>query len=97
MTRTTCSTLDAGACPRYCLIVVRVVQRGRFRVYVYVEIGAAHHEPHCHGLWPDGQASVSIATWEVIRGDALPPEARELVYSHRGEIERAWQDPNARK
>jgi hypothetical protein len=77
--------------------VVKVAQRGRFRIYVYVETGAPHHEPHCHVLWPDGQASVSLTSWEVIRGEPLPTEARELVTSHRREIEQAWQLLNARK
>jgi uncharacterized protein DUF4160 len=79
------------------VIVVKVAQRGRFRVYVYVEFDAPHHEPHCHVLWPDGQASVSIETWEVIRGDPLPSEARDLVFLHRKEIEQTWQHLNARK
>jgi len=73
------------------------VQRGRFKDYVYMEVGTPRHEPHCHVLWPEGQASVSIATWEVIRGDPLPSEARELVLQYRKAIEQAWQDLNPRK
>jgi hypothetical protein len=88
--------LDVVYCHEYGNAVVKVAQHGQFRIYVYVEIGAPHHEAHCHVLWPDGQASVSIETWEVIRGDTLPAGARKLVLQHRADSERVWQQLNER-
>jgi hypothetical protein len=77
--------------------MVRVVQRGRFSVYVYDERGERHHRPHCHVLWSDGEASVDLRTLDVLAGDALPALARRLVEDHEADITAAWDRLNPRR
>jgi hypothetical protein len=77
--------------------VVRVVQRGRFSVYVYDERGERHHEPHCHVRWSDGEATVGLRTLNVLAGAALPALARRLVEDHEAEINAAWDRLNPRR
>ena len=74
--------------------MVKVVQRGRFAVYVYAERGERHHLPHCHVYWPDGESVVSLRDGELLRGDAVPAAARRLVREHLSEIRRAWASLN---
>ncbi|MDP9365587.1 MAG: DUF4160 domain-containing protein [Chloroflexota bacterium] len=74
--------------------MVKVVQRGRFSVYVYVERGERHHLPHCHVYWSDGESVVSLRDAELLRGDPVPPAARTLVREHLRDIRRAWDRLN---
>lgn len=74
--------------------MVKVAQRGRFGVYVYVERGHRHHEAHCHVLWPDGAAVVALRTRERLAGDALPAAANALVRESIGEIVAGWNRLN---
>lgn len=74
--------------------MVRVLQRGRFSVYVFAEGGQPHHLPHCHVRWSDGATSVSIRKLVVLDGDPLPPAARELLKEHGGELRAAWNTLN---
>lgn len=71
--------------------MVKVVERGPFRVYVYVERGQRHHRAHCHILWGGQQASVALADLEVLRGPALPRQARDLLVDYSDEIREAWR------
>jgi hypothetical protein len=66
--------------------MVRVVTQGRYRIYVYQESGAPHHEPHCHVYWPDGECAVSLRTFAVLRG----PVDRDAVQAHAGQIWATW-------
>lgn len=70
--------------------MVKVVQRGRFSVYVYPESGQPHHLPHCHVSWRDGEAVVDLARLLVLSGDRLPAAARELLRDHLADVKRAW-------
>lgn len=74
--------------------MVKVVERGRFRVYVFDERGQPHHLPHCHVLWSDGKSVVSIDDLAVLAGNTLPAAARALLQEHQAEIHRAWQRLN---
>jgi hypothetical protein len=74
--------------------VVKVVQRGRYRIYVYVELGGPHHHPHCHVYWPDGSAAVELDSGRVLKGHDLPAEARRLFEEYQTLLENAWKDLN---
>lgn len=69
---------------------MRVLQRGRFRVYVYPEEGEPHHKPHCNVRWSDGDAQVELPTLDPIVGDPLPREARDLIFEGRAALIAAW-------
>jgi hypothetical protein len=71
-----------------------VVTRGRFSVYVYVEIDQPHHLPHCHVRWPDGSIQVGLPTLRVLAGGELPSVARDLVRDYLDEICAAWDRLN---
>ena len=86
--------LDVGPVSPYGTHVVKVVQRGRFRVYVYAEGGAPHHLAHCHVQWSDGATSVALRTLRVLDGDPLPPAARDLLGEHIDELYAAWNALN---
>jgi len=70
--------------------VVKVVERGRFRVYVYAEGGRPHHAPHCHCYWGDGDAMVDLDTLAVVAGDPLPKGAAALLREYVAEIKAIW-------
>ncbi|MDP9365569.1 MAG: DUF4160 domain-containing protein [Chloroflexota bacterium] len=74
--------------------MVRVAQRGRFSIYVYVEQGGRHHLPHCHVRWPEGAARLALPNLNVFPGDELPATARRLVEEHKAEINAAWNRLN---
>jgi hypothetical protein len=74
--------------------MVRVAQRGRFAVYVYSEKGQRHHEPHCHVVWSDGAASVSLLSRERLIGDPLPRGARRLVDDSLAALKAEWNRLN---
>jgi hypothetical protein len=57
---------------------MKVLQVGKYAVYVYREVGGSHHLPHCHVRWPDGSIVVALPSLDVIAGGHLPREAREI-------------------
>jgi len=71
-----------------------VVQRGRFSVSVYPEVGVQHHEPHCHVRWPDGSAAVRLPDLTVLAGDEPPTAAKDLLREHRELLKATWNDLN---
>ncbi len=73
---------------------MKVLQVGKYAIYVYQEIGGAHHLPHCHVRWPDGSVVVALPSLDVITGGQLPREAGELVADHLEEIWEAWNQLN---
>ncbi len=73
--------------------MVRVVTQGRYRVYVYAEVGGQHHAPHCHVEWADGSCVVDLDTLAVLRGQAIRT-AVDLVRDHIGAIRAAWDQLN---
>lgn len=74
--------------------MIKVVQRGRFRVYVYAEEGHRHHIAHCHVQWSNGATSVALRTLLVLDGDPLPAAARVLLDAHVAELRAAWNALN---
>jgi hypothetical protein len=76
--------------------VVKVVERGRFRVYVYEEIDERHHLPHCHVFWADGRSVVRLDRLELLAGRPLPRAARELLQEYQDDLLDAWARINAR-
>lgn len=73
---------------------MRVLQLGKYAIYVYREVGGSHHLPHCHVRWSDGSVVVALPTLEVIAGGQLPREAQKLVANHLDEIWNAWNQLN---
>jgi hypothetical protein len=69
--------------------MVKVVERGRFKVYIY-ETGGRHHLPHCHVRWSDGDTSIALPGLTVIEGDPLPRVARKLLDEYSDELEDVW-------
>ena len=74
--------------------MVKVVQRGRFSIYVYAESGQPHHHPHCHVEWSDGSTVVRLPSGTRLAGDDLPTAARGLVNDAKGELIAAWNRLN---
>ncbi|MGH7600781.1 MAG: DUF4160 domain-containing protein [bacterium] len=73
---------------------MKVLQVGKYAVYVYREIGGSHHLPHCHVRWSDGSVVVALPSLDVIAGGRLPRGAGELVADHLEEIWEAWNQLN---
>ena len=74
--------------------MVRVLHCGRFRVYIYKEIGGQHHEPHCHVYWPDGDCSVGLADLAVLDGDPMPDSVFDVLNRNRDLLWTAWHSLN---
>jgi len=70
--------------------VVKVVQRGRIRVYDYDERGHRHHRPHCHVYWPGGACVVDLEQERLLSGPDLPAAAWGLLREHFEELRHAW-------
>lgn len=77
--------------------MVKVIQGGRIRVYVYDERGHRHHRPHCHVYWPDGACVVDLEQERLLSGLTPPAAAWELVRDHWEELIRAWNRLNREK
>lgn len=75
--------------------MVRVLRWGRYRIYVYKEIGNKHHEPHCHVDWSDGRTTVALDGLTVLAGSPLPTEVRVLLRRHLNELQATWDRLNA--
>lgn len=87
-------TLDSHEGSSYRQFVVKVVERGRYSVYVYREIGHRHHRPHCHVKWSDGDAQIGLLATDLLAGTKLPAQAQALVEEHINEIAAAWNRLN---
>jgi len=73
---------------------MKVLQLGKYAIYVYREIGGAHHLPHCHVRWVEGSVVVALPILDVIAGGQLPREARKLVVDNLDKILKAWYQLN---
>ncbi|MGI8475815.1 MAG: DUF4160 domain-containing protein [Thermomicrobiales bacterium] len=74
--------------------MVEVIERGRFRIYVFREVGQPHHWPHCHVLWPGETSSVRLSGLSVLGGESLPRLALALLREHQRELVGAWNRLN---
>jgi hypothetical protein len=70
----------------------KILDNGRFRVYIYANDANPHHLPHCHVYWDgDDHASVvSLPRLVVIAGDALPRAARRLLQDNVDLLMTEW-------
>jgi hypothetical protein len=89
--------LDGFASQPCCVAVVRVEQRGRFVVHVYVEGHEPHKAPHCQIRWPDGEAAIELPSLRVIAGEPVPHQARQILEDHLEDIKRAWTRLNPQR
>jgi Domain of unknown function (DUF4160) len=74
----------------------KILDNGRFRVYVYANDDNPHHLPHCHVYWDgDERASVvSLPDLTEIAGDSLPRAARRYLEANVDILVDAWQRLN---
>ena len=74
----------------------KILDNGRFRVYVYANDNNPHHLPHCHVYWDgDEHASVvSLPGLTEIAGDSLPRSARRYLQAKVDILVEAWQRLN---
>lgn len=79
----------------YAVVMVRVAERDKVRIYVYGnEAVQPHHLAHCHVYWPDGSAVVALDNLAVLRGDDVPARARRLLEEHIAAAREAWEAQN---
>lgn len=74
--------------------MVTMHRRANWKIAVY---GAEHGVPHFHIEGPDFRCSVSIATREVIIGDAparVLAEARAWAAAYQAALATTWQELN---
>lgn len=67
----------------------KILDNGKFRVYVYASDDNPHYLPHCHVYWNgnDHASVVSRPDLAVVAGEALPRAAippGECCYPHGG-------------
>jgi len=75
--------------------MVKVIDDGRFSVYVYDERGVQHHLPHCDVRWSDGSSTqVALPSLTMIVGRPLPPAARQLLREHLESLYMKWAELN---
>jgi hypothetical protein len=74
----------------------KILDNGRFRVYVYANDDNPHHLPHCHVYWNgDDRASVaSLPDLAVIAGELLPRAARRYLRANVAILLAAWRQLN---
>jgi len=77
--------------------MTRLYHNRNWKIEVF---GREHGIPHFHLRWPDGRASIDIATLEIIIGN--PPtiilaEARAWAIEHRDHIMAKWHELNNRR
>lgn len=71
--------------------MVKVVQRGAVRIYVYQESGHRHHLPHCHVYWPGGACVIALGDVRVLVGGEPPEDAWRLVRDNIDDLRAAWE------
>ncbi len=74
----------------------KILEEGKFRVYVYANDDHPHHLPHCHAYWDgtDRASVVSLPDLAVIVGEALPRAVRRLLRANVGILLAAWRRLN---
>ncbi len=74
----------------------KVLDTGKYRVYLYANDNNPHHLPHCH-VYGDGfdKASVvSLPDLNVIVGHSLPRTARRLLVENVALLVAQWHALN---
>ena len=74
----------------------KILDNGKYRVYVYANDDNPHHLPHCHVYWDgsDRASVVGIPDLVVIVGDPLPRTARRLLRDNMDLLLAAWRRLN---
>jgi hypothetical protein len=74
----------------------KILDNGRYRVYVYANDGNPHHLPHCHVYWNgSGHASVvSLPDLGVIVGESLPRTGQRYLRANLEVLMAAWRRLN---
>jgi len=59
----------------------KILDNGRFRVYIFANDDNPHHLPHCHVYWDgnDHASVVSLPDLGMIVGETLPRTARRFL------------------
>lgn len=73
---------------------MKVLEVGRFSVYVYYEVGQPHHLPHCHVRWEGKDTVIALPSLKVLAGESLPKAGRQLLIANLEEIVEAWGELN---
>lgn len=63
----------------------------RISIHIYY---ADHTPPHFHVRYPNGGASIAIATLEVMRGELAGRVRKQIIpwaQSHQSELQEAWE------
>lgn len=74
--------------------MVRVIRFRNVSVFILDERGGRHHEPHCHVKWSGKICSIRLRDLEVLAGDPLPRDLRELLDGHKDELWSMWRMMN---
>jgi hypothetical protein len=74
----------------------KILDNGKFRVYVYANDDNPHHLPHCHVYWNgDDHASVmSLPDLVMIAGEALPRAGRRFLQANVDILLAVWRRLN---
>jgi hypothetical protein len=74
----------------------KILDNGKFRVYVYANDDNPYHLPHCHVYWDanDHTSVVSLPDLGLIVGDALPRAAKQYLRANLDYLVAAWRRPN---
>jgi hypothetical protein len=74
----------------------KILDNGKFRVYVYANDDNPHHLPHCHVYWngDDHASVVGLPDLGVIAGDALPRAGRRFLQANVDALLAAWRQLN---
>ncbi len=74
----------------------KILEEGKFRVYVYANDDHPHHLPNCHVYWDgtDRASVVSLPDLAVIVGEVLPRAVRRLLRANVGILLAAWRRLN---
>lgn len=89
--------LDVDRRKRYRPVVVKVIERGSIRIYVYQEGGHRHHAEHCHIYWPDGSCVIDLDSLDLLEGVNPRRAAWDLLHDNISEIRAAWRLLNPRR
>jgi hypothetical protein len=74
----------------------KILDNGKFRVYVYANDINPHHLPHRHVYWDgnDHSSVVSLPDLIVIVGEPLPRSARRYLRANIDVLLAAWRRLN---
>ena len=74
----------------------KMLDDGKYRVYIYANDSNPHHLPHCHVYWSglEYASVVSLPGLQVIVGDPLPRSAARLLADNVALLMAHWHALN---